>query len=337
MPTYAFSTSGNFWKTRYSFEPDCYATSENTFVSFNKADISNDLSSVCWVHNVNQQRNSFYNQLHPSRLTVVSNENPSVEKSYKALSIESNQNNFTANVSTNLDLSSHSVTQPQIAIINGFSAREEGLYASIGPSITNSTKNIFPIGSVEFDYYYNVASNPEQLLAFGLLPQNYSTNHIYRVFKLKGITGTSFDIGVNSKIAVASSLDAVSSGQIKYPKVINNSVELVNFTPEACYDESIYHVAMIKVDRDGSIYITIGVSSSLSAIAIYGPPAIGRFLQGITINQSYLFVVTDPAVNGDQIRGKYAMINVQTPADGKPFELYAINTEYSQSKLDASS
>lgn len=337
MPTYAFSTSGNFWKTRYSFEPDCYATSENTFVSFRKADISNDLSSVCWVHNVNQQRNSFYNQLHPSFLTVVSNENPSAEKTYKALSIESNQNNFTAHVSTNLDLSAHSVTQPQIAIINGFSPREEGLYASIGPSITNSTKNIFPIGLIGNDFYYNIASSPQQLLSFGLLPQNYSTNHVYRVFKLKGIAGTSFNIGLNSKIAVASSLEAVSNGQLKYPKVINNNVELVSFNPESCYDESIYHVAMIKVDKDGSIYITIGVSSSLSSIAIYSPPVIGRFLQGIEQNQSYLFVVTDPAVNGDQIRGKYAMINVQTPADGKPFELYAINTEYTQSKLDASS
>jgi hypothetical protein len=52
--------------------------------------------------------------------------------------------------------------------------------------------------------------------------------------------------------------------------------------------------------------------------------------------QRRIIAVYDPELDGDPIRGRYARIDIETQADGKPFELLAVNTEYSMSNLDAS-
>ena len=80
--TIAYSTSKEFWMSRYSFNPEMYANLHNRFFSYENGQI--------WRHNVNPLRGTFYGTAYDATLDVVSKKNPSMVKAYNALSLESN-------------------------------------------------------------------------------------------------------------------------------------------------------------------------------------------------------------------------------------------------------
>jgi hypothetical protein len=51
-----------------------------------------------------------------------------------------------------------------------------------------------------------------------------------------------------------------------------------------------------------------------------------------------MFAVSNAATHGDSMRGKYALVFLSTTETAKtqPFELYAVNVDYAQSKMDSS-
>ena len=49
-----------------------------------------------------------------------------------------------------------------------------------------------------------------------------------------------------------------------------------------------------------------------------------------------VYIVTDPLMNGDFMRGPYVGINLILNHASKPFELFAINVDYEKTKLDGS-
>lgn len=320
MPTYAFSTNNKFWKTRYSFEPDCYGAIDNYFVSFKPSENTSNTNTLCWEHNKNQIRNRFYNKTYFSSLIVVSNNNPSMEKVYNAISLESNQNQFIASVSTNLDLPDSSVTKKQISVFNTFAPREEGLYSSIGRSIVNSTKQVNVVGVLGGKLLVNNAPATAQYLKNAGLIENIEPNTFYFANQINS-EYTSY--GMPQGVKVAYSKEPYNS--INFIKA--NATQEV-FSPDSCYSESAYNLVSIKY-FNGSLYAVFSFSSA--SFANLWPLTPGLEAGNV------IYSVSDPSLNGDQIRGKYAMITLQTPADGKPFELYAVNTEFAQSKLDASS
>jgi hypothetical protein len=334
--TYAFSTSGNFWKTRYSFEPDCYGASENYFVSFlPKALTGATGADLCWIHNTNQTRNSFYGDLYPSTISVVSNENPSAEKAYRALSIESNQNVFKAKVSTNLDLPDSSVTKPQTAEVRSFDAREEALYAAIGPSKTNSKKNVKVIGSI-------AALTP---FSFGISSVGLSNDNGYtniptsspvRPFVIRINALDSNEVSLNNA-AVAFELgnSSTSNYGFYYFKYTNGAWVQIPFNAEDCYEESSFRVASFRSNPGVALgtFLTLMYPGSINPISQSTNPLTPFISQA---GQRRIIAVYDPELDGDPIRGRYARIDIETQADGKPFELLAVNTEYSMSNLDAS-
>jgi hypothetical protein len=349
--TYAFSTSGNFWKTRYSFEPDCYGASENYFVSFlPKALTGATGADLCWVHNTNQTRNSFYGDLYPSTISVVSNENPSAEKAYRALSIESNQNVFKAKVSTNLDLPNSSVTKPQTAEVRSFDAREEALYAAIGPSKTNSKKNVKVIGSLfnnqPFLYFEN---NVSDSFDKGLQPnftQDVPSNIRFLTMKINPIdanevalrnAAVAFEDGNTGNFYYIKNAPAVGQSQLTLAPAL--------FNIEDCYAESVFRVATFRqnptnfygnVALYGSYLTLIYSNEDIGIIEIFDSNWNPINQYAVAEGPRRVIVVYDPELEGDPIRGRYARIDIETQADGKPFELLAVNTEYSMSNLDAS-
>lgn len=332
--TYAFSTSGNFWKTRYSFEPDCYGASENYFVSFlPKALTGATGADLCWVHNTNPQRNTFYRQTYPSTISVVSNENPSAEKAYKALSIESNQNVFKAKVSTNLDLPDSSVTKPQAAEVNYFDAREEALYASIGPSKTNSKKNIKLIALVNSQSVVTNYSFLDAILA-KIAPSDFSLS-IYKFALLKCTFVDDLSPSSLSNAAVFG-VYGVTEDDYKYIKQNGTSYTLEPFSAEECLSDG--SIRFFRFFRSSDFPGIVGNGDYIVALAY--PANMSDLVSndfGIqNISNVRLFCVYDPELEGDPIRGRYARIDIETQADGKPFELLAVNTEYSMSNLDAS-
>lgn len=320
MPTYSFSTNGKAWKTRYSFEPDCYGSIDNTFASFSLSKNSSNTDVLCWEHNKNQVRNKFYNKTYPSSLIVVSNDNPSMEKVYNAISLESNQNQFTACVSTNIDLPDSSVTKKQISVFKSFVPREEGLYSDIGRSLINSTKQVNVVGLLGGKLLVNNTPASAQYLKNAGLIENIEPNTFYFAHQ---ITSEYISYGASSGVKVAYSKAPYNS--INFIKA--NAVQQ-DFNPDTCYADSAYNLVSIKY-FNGSLYAVFSFGSA--AFTALWPSTPGLEPGNV------IYSVSDPSLNGDQIRGKYAMITLQTPADGKPFELYAVNTEFTQSKLDASS
>lgn len=142
--TIAFSHKGGFWKTRYSYTPTCYAAVDNVMISNNKTpstDYTNQ-NALFWEHEVNVTHNSFYGQVGKSTLTVVSNQDPSAVKLFKALSLESNSNSWTGRAATNINPAGSPQNELQSGLINGFITKEGNQYSELPKSLNNSNSNL---------------------------------------------------------------------------------------------------------------------------------------------------------------------------------------------------
>jgi hypothetical protein len=49
-----------------------------------------------------------------------------------------------------------------------------------------------------------------------------------------------------------------------------------------------------------------------------------------------VYIMTNPVLDGDNMRGPYAGIKLTSTNSASPFELYAINVDYEKTKLDGS-
>ena len=78
--TLAWSTTKQVWLTFYSFAPELYAHLHDRFFSFRGGQI--------WRHNILTTMNNFYGVQYNSEATVVSKGNPSMVKTYDAISYE---------------------------------------------------------------------------------------------------------------------------------------------------------------------------------------------------------------------------------------------------------
>lgn len=138
--TIAFSEKTDSWMSRFSYTPDMNGFMDNVFVSFK------DIGGIaCWIHNdVEASKNTFYGESTNSWFSVVSNLNASMNKAFRALSIESFNNGVEAEVFTHLE----KVNTVQYCQILNFDQREEAQYADIGPSVINSVSNYTPIAYV---------------------------------------------------------------------------------------------------------------------------------------------------------------------------------------------
>lgn len=79
--TTAFVERANAWNDRYSFEGECMNEFGIDMVSFENGRL--------YTHNTNETRNNFYGDQYTSKITVVSNENPSYPKVYQNIQEES--------------------------------------------------------------------------------------------------------------------------------------------------------------------------------------------------------------------------------------------------------
>lgn len=136
--TIAYSNRYNAWSTRYSFEPTCYASTDNFFIS------SKDGEGV-WEHDVNDERCMFYGEpASGAMIEIASNNDPSAVKIFKSISIETNENEWTAEVFTNDEYTGN---ERQEGSIDSFISKEGYKYADTPRSSINSSSNIVPCPS----------------------------------------------------------------------------------------------------------------------------------------------------------------------------------------------
>ena len=132
--TLAYKHNDKVWGSRYSFMPSMYVHVNNELYSF-----FNNSGGLMWKHNSNDTRNNFYGTQYQSVINVVSNENPSMVKIFKAVGLEG-------------DVSASAVfktsTQNTTNTFADFIEREGNQYAAIPRDSLNSTGHKIYLGKV---------------------------------------------------------------------------------------------------------------------------------------------------------------------------------------------
>ena len=145
--TIAFSNSGSFWKTRYSFISSCFAFLDKLF--FSSPTKANN-GEICWEHNKNNApKNTFYGGIPiSSSISVTFNQNPSSNKVYKSFSLEGTSN--ISGLNSIIVNNSSDDTQRKNATISLLDERGGILYGNVGQIQKVTGTNIKPIGIVSF-------------------------------------------------------------------------------------------------------------------------------------------------------------------------------------------
>lgn len=79
--TITYDEKVNGWTSFHSFKPDWMTSLNNRFFSIKNGQL--------WLHNSEEvPRNSFYGVTHPSRVKIVFNDGPSMDKIFKAINLE---------------------------------------------------------------------------------------------------------------------------------------------------------------------------------------------------------------------------------------------------------
>lgn len=254
---------------------------------------------MAWKHDINGAYNSFYGAAPvPSSLEVVSNDNPSSVKVFKALSIESSTPGWTGSVYTNKD---REATALQTGDFSGFIEKEGNQYSAMPRSTINSTSNITFLGISDNIQPTNLSDDLSWDLPLNNIPGvaiNPSTESlVFFNAQLKSITGNGLAV---------SGLDGYSSDALKIIRYNEkeNSVTL-KFTTLTTPSEELVQFNMTLLT------------------ALLNPPY-------------SIYIMTNPAQDGDTMRGPYAGIKLTLPDSSTAFELFAINVDYEKTKLDGS-
>lgn len=304
--TIGFSSKLNSWTSKYSYQPMHMACNSANMITFNfDGNInSNSRNSICWVHDSTaQSRNIFYKSFTPSYFTVSFNEDSSSEKVFNAVSIESNQNDFSASITTNLDdFAITNITEAQISYIPVFSAREESLYSSCGRSIINSTQNINVFGFVS-GYSY------EEIIQGG-------TSYVdLRI----DFTPLSTNLPSNGKLFLqaANNLYYVAQEDSNSPTPILPLSELDYNAFDGQDLQLVPGKNQIRVTANFAVFVIMQ-----------------QFLNLLIAQGTLLGTVLDPSVDGDEMRGRYMMATFFSGTSAR-FEISAVNADYSLSQLNS--
>ena len=177
--TLAFSTKSGQWTTEYSFEPTCYANTDGRMIAF-----KDKSSGSFWLHDEKEsERNKYYGTAYKSKMSMVSNEDPSATKSYEAISLETSSDSWNINVAT----------LEQEGVVQDLYQRENDQYAPIPKDVSVSAANLVYIGTTSGSDFFSSVDNGEiQLssmsgnIATGVLCYVNNSNKI-QTFRANGL------------------------------------------------------------------------------------------------------------------------------------------------------
>ena len=307
--TIAFSHKGGFWKTRYSYTPTCYAAIDNVMIT-NNTDVAGS-NKLFWEHEVNSLHNNFYGEPFSSSLTIVSNQDPSAVKIFKALSLESNSRIWVGQASTHVHQLPDGTNELQLGNLQAFITKEGNQYSELPRSITNSSSHIEYVCSLE-----NIIDEDSEAYSFsGVSGWDVSVLNTPNVAILGGSGSTALFIDGDN--------DAY------YLTQQGNGWGLALFTADSPVSGAVY---VYNYNSDDTITFAIGVN--ILTVGLEGLTALfggtGSWGNGIQ-----LFSASDPAINGDPMRGQYLRLDLVNNSTD-PVETYAINVDFENTKLDHS-
>ena len=310
--TIAFSTKANVWKTRYSFTPSCYMTMDNDFLSSNLKDINS--IHMSWKHDEDDvDYNSFYDlPSEPSTLEVVSNQNPSSVKIFKALSIESSTSGWTGSAYTNKDRNTNAL---QTGDFGAFVEKEENQYSSMPRSAINSTSNLTFVGVVNVDQIAPTSLNDDDSWELPLI----------------NIPDVALPVSSNSFLFFGSELKNVyTAGEAED---LSSWVTQYIYASEGFPDFGLTAIGYNEGTNSIQVNSVDPVSASIIAVNV-----VEAFVNSLSDSSPTVpvYMMTNPVQDGDTMRGPYAGIKLTLPDSSEAFELFAINVDYEKTKLDGS-
>lgn len=344
--TIAFSEKYGFWTTRYSFEPTCYASVDNDF-------LSSKASKGVWIHDdPDADRNSFYGEGYASQILISSNQDPSAIKFYKSVSVETNAENITADVSTNEE---YSGKERQAGAITSFDNKEGFKYAEMPRDVQNSSSNIFnckemyvsslfsdeapgsdisaegfvflrmylpgsnlPISSQLKTVVDGVFVDPDWSGFLGLEENPFLETYVYKTTSLQTTLALKVSDTILNQASEALPVQQILN-ELLFPQIFNS---VFNFLAGMSEDQDL--LEQIEASQN----VNVNTNLELTTLNPF------KAVDGENITEYKLAGVTNSIVDGDQMRGPYAKVRINI-SDTTPFELHAINVDYSFSKLDA--
>ena len=352
--TIAFSHKGGFWKTRYSYAPTCYGAVDNVMISTNK--------SLLWEHGINASHNNFYGDQFKSSVTVVSNEDPSAVKLFKALSIKSNSNDWVGDVKTNIKGNNLANKEYQLGAIKGFVTKEGNQYTELPRDLVNSSSHIDyvcqlnaivmesslidtdglgnnPAGTPQWRWWWNtkVATEPNTSILGGASSMAVFVNADGDAYTLQARNAdglnwqlnpfNGYDEGFERTVYIYSYVNKPPAGLYSSQGIINTEFAEVGTT-------------QIILEQRGSA--TGAINSWGSHPNIHTDVLLfDKIADTIEANEGdwstiHLYSASSPEINGDPMRGDFLHLTL-TNNSAEPVETYAINVDFENTTLDSSS
>jgi len=319
--TFAFSNRFDKWTTRYSFTPTCYGTVDNHFVSANKGKV--------WEHDVNSKRCNFYGELNGCGLTVASNQDPSAVKIFNSLSLETNSNKWRAEVKANEEKE----IQSGSVISNDWKNKEGFLYADMPKSVNNSTSSISFAGSGLL-YAGDTLDSPIPSPSFEDLVN--ANEPSFFTFQIK-VQSSGVSLATGGKCRIVFDIDGVLKNFLGDDLV---PTDLSGQSQGLLPSEGLNELELVGVS--GGVNALLGTPETLLTvkyknllgISFDAPPLFGLLQSIRDAFKESVFVVSPANINGDNIRGSYAKMELSDDSE-EAVQINAVNVDYQFSKLDA--
>jgi hypothetical protein len=365
--TISYDPASGRWKSRYSYDTSCFDLQDNVMLSFNTG--SNN-QEICYEHNPNSNKNTFYGDRTDSEIKLSFNANPSTNKVYKAMSLEgANLAAATSDFTTNL---SPDIPQRGDARINeGFIERGGIFYGGItkvnGTDNENGLKLVGEITAAQYldttvssPYVINNGNLPFQGIGiadpywqyvyFTIIPYPHyraldsaSSEDVVSKYYAGWQDGNA--IAVTPFLASAVEIeDDLSNFTFESPGNIDALADRIDNSNQDTFEslsQGVYNtntnpklgnnILVARVTGDVVDVNQLGTDNNLSASTILSIGINNYLAAG---NRLFIYKITDDRIDGSDPMGQYADVTLNLGS--QDFELFAVNAEYNTTSLDHS-
>ena len=345
--TIAFDNIGKVWKTRYSFIPTCYSYVDKKFLSCRQT--SN--TDLIWRHDVRRQPfNNFYGRQYKSSLKASFNDNVSVNKIYKSLSLEGTEN-LAGGQSRFLANSTSEPAQMRDAVVGRLQEKGGILYAPLGRGTKTTNSNLNAIGvarSITPLWTTRVSSASEltALLVSDNPPETiYGYSYNLKRFFLEidffthnFMSSSSFKIIFGGAHGfLGETTENISNGSYTSTTAyyLNSTLESPSGVSKATINGKNGIIVNLEYQQTSEIMLDI-LSGEIDPYFDLGKALSidiqNRFAAGRPVT---VYMLTPNTVNGADPKGQYADLELDLGMDGtEDFELDILNLNYEPTTLD---
>ena len=344
--TIAFDNRAKVWKTRYSFVPTCYAYVDKKFMSCR----STTNSDLLWRHDLKLRPfNNFYDTQYKSFLKASFNDNLSVNKLYKSLSLEGTEN-LSGGQSRFLANSTSQPSQMRDAVVGRLEERGGILYAPLGRGTKTTNSNLNAIGVARsitplFETRAFTAGEVLDILTDTepIHGHNYELKKFFLevdFFTHNFISSNTFKIifgGANGFLGETT--DNVSNGSYNSTTAyyLNSTLVSPSGVSKATIDGKNGIIVDLEYEQTAEIMLDIlsgefGLDPYFDLGNTLSDDLSGRFAAG---SPAVVYMLTPNTINGADPKGQYADLELDLGVSGtEDFELDQINLNYEPTRLD---